>query len=217
MIDTLKKEGIYNNTVLIVTSDHGENFGEHDYYFLHGSSLYQPSLKTSMIIRIPDRGQKNMKIDAQIQNIDIMPTILDTLKIPILDTIDGKSLLPLVEEKEAQIRDFVFVEGVEKHFKQHERIYVDGVKGKWRAIIIGAWKIILIPHPDGDIFELYNLKEDPGEENNLAETEEEKAEEMKARIMDFLKGQSMEGDAREEDLTEKSKKLLIKAGYLEDT
>ena len=83
-------------------------------------------------------------------------------------------------------------------------------------MIIDDWKIIYIPHPEKDIFELYNLKNDPEEESNLINTERKKAEEMKKRLLDFLKSQSMEGDVKVEDLSEKSRKLLVKAGYLED-
>ena len=144
-----------------------------------------------------------------------MPTILDILDIPLIEDIEGKSLLPLAEGKIEKVRDFVFAEGIEDHFKQDKRMFIKGIKGKWRAMIIGDWKIIYIPHTDKDIFELYNLKNDPGENNNLVEKEKEKAEEMKEKILDFIKGQSNEGDVNAEDLSEKSRKLLIKAGYIE--
>jgi len=80
---------------------------------------------------------------------------------------------------------------------------------------VDDWKIIYIPHPEKDIFELYNIKKDPKENNNLIDKEKEKAEEMKKRILDFLKTQSNEGEPKAENLTEKSRKLLIQAGYLE--
>ena len=144
-----------------------------------------------------------------------MPTVLDILKIPLIDKIEGESLMPLIEGKSENSRKYVFCESAEDHFKQHKKIYFSGVKGKWRAMIVGNWKIIYIPHPENDIFELYNLKIDPAEKNNLADREKEKFQEMRKKILDFLKTQSNEGDVKIEDLTEKSRKLLIKAGYIE--
>ena len=215
LLEFLKDKSIYDDTLIIITSDHGEHFGEHGYYFQHGSSLYQPSLNSTLIMSCPKKLPKNKKVKGKVQVIDIMPTVLDILGIPLVDDVEGHSLLPLIEGKVDQVRDFVFAEGIEDHFKQDKRMFVSGVKGKWRAMIVDDWKIIYIPHPKNDIFELYNLAEDPKEEHNLMDKEKEKAEEMKKKILEFLKGQSNEGDVKVEDLTEKSKKLLIKAGYLE--
>ncbi len=216
-LDVLKMENFYDDTLLLIVSDHGEHFGEHEYYFQHGGSLYEPSLKSTLYFRYPKKIPQNKKIESRVQTLDIMPTILDIVDIPLVDKVEGVSLLPLILGKTTQVRDYIFAEGAEEHFKQNKRIYFKGVKGKWRTMIVGDWKIIYIPHPENDIFELYNLKDDPEEKNNLIEKEKEKTEEMKKKILDFLKPQTTEGDVNIEDLTEKSRKLLIKAGYLEQT
>ena len=144
-----------------------------------------------------------------------MPTLLEMLNIPLLDKIDGVSFLTLIKETTKKSLSFIFAESIEEHFKGNKRVYFPGIKGKWRAMIEGDWKIIYVPHPQNDIFELYNLKEDPEEKNNLIDKEKEVASRMKNKILEFLKLQSNEGDADLEDLTEKSKKLLRKLGYLE--
>lgn len=214
-LDFLKKEKLYDDTLIILLADHGENFGEHNFYFQHGASLYETSLKVPMIFRCPQKIPKNKKIESRVQSLDIMPTVLDVLGISLLDNIEGVSLMPLIEGKVQQARDFIFTESIEEHFEGNKRVYIKGVKGKWRTMIVDDWKIIYIPHPENDIFELYNLQQDPKEENNLIDNEKEKAEEMKKRILDYLKTQSNEGEPQKQDLTEKSRKLLIKAGYLE--
>ena len=168
-----------------------------------------------LILKIPNKKIINKKIDAKIQVLDIMPTVLDVLSIPLVDNIEGKSLLPLIDEKVSSIRDFVFTESIEEHFPGNKRVYMKGVEGKWRTMIVGDWKIIYIPHPEKNIFELYNIKNDRSENLNLIDTEKKKAEEMKIKIIDFMKSQSNEGEPMVEDLTERSKKLLIQAGYLE--
>lgn len=215
LFDFMKSAGIYEDTLIIITSDHGENFGEHNCFFQHGYSLYEPSIKPTLIFCYPKKIPKGKKVEAKAQLLDIMPTILELLGIPLVDEIEGCSLLPLIEEKKDKIHDFIFAESAEEHIKGNKRLYFKGNKGKWRTMIIDDWKIIYIPHPEKDIFELYNLKEDPKEINNLIDKEHEIAEKMKKRLLDFLKLQSNEGEVKVEDLSEKSRKLLIKAGYID--
>ncbi|MFW9875364.1 MAG: sulfatase [Candidatus Thorarchaeota archaeon] len=215
LFNFINQVGLDENTLIVLTSDHGENFGEHNFYFQHGASLYEPSLKVPLIFRHPKLVSNNEILNARIQNIDIMPTVLDLLDIPLIDKIDGVSLLSLINGKTEKVRDYIFAESIEEHFAGNKRVFMKGVKGKWRTMIIGDWKIIFIPHPKEDIFELYNLKNDPHEENNLIEKEKEIALDMKKRILNFLNKQANEGDADLSSLTEKSKKLLRELGYLE--
>lgn len=216
LFDFLKEKGLYDNTLIVLSSDHGEHFGDHGFYFQHGYSVYEPSIKSTLIFHNPKKIPKGKNIESKVQVLDIMPTLLDILGIPLVDNIDGYSLLPLIEGKEENARDFIFAETAEEHIKGNKKIFFSGNKGKWRTMITGDWKIIYIPHPEKDMFELYNLKDDPEEKTNLAEIEKEKAEEMKKKILDYLKPQINEGDVKLDDLTEKSKKLLIKAGYIEE-
>lgn len=215
ILDFVKEQNLEEDTLIIITSDHGENFGEHNFYFQHGASLYEPSLKVPLIFKYFTLPQ-NKIINARIQNTDIMPTVLDMLNIPIIDKIDGISLLPLIERKTEKGNDFIFAESIEEHFKGNKRVFMKGIKGKWRAMIMGNWKIIYIPHPGKNIFELYDLKEDPEEKNDLINKEKEIALQMERKILDFINKQTNEGDADLSSLTEKSKKLLIKLGYLEE-
>ena len=215
LFDFLKKKNLYDDTLIILTSDHGESLGEKGLYFQHGSSLYESSLKSTLVMRYPKLIPKGKAISSRIQNTDIMPTVLEMMNISLLDKIDGVSLMPLILGKAEKTRDYIFAESAEGHFKENEKIFISGVKGKWRAMIIDDWKIIYIPHPEKEIFELYNLKNDPKEENNLVDKEEKTASAMKKKLFDFLKGQSNEGEVDLEDLTEKSKKWLRKVGYID--
>jgi len=213
LLDSLKQDGIYNDTLVILSSDHGESFGEHGYYFQHGENTYEQGIKTTLLFKIPKKQCK--KIDSRVQNTDIFPTVLDLLNIPIIDKIDGVSLLPLIEREKDHVRDFVFTESIENHWKTKKNIFIDGIKGKWRTMIVNDWKIIYIPHPENDIFELYNLKEDLDEHDNLIDKEKDIALKMKKRILGFMENQSSDGKSDESDLTEKSRKLLKKLGYID--
>ncbi|HLC60534.1 MAG TPA: sulfatase [Candidatus Nanoarchaeia archaeon] len=215
VFDALKEKNIYDDTLIIIVSDHGEHFDEHGYYFQHGASLYEPSVKSTFIMRYPKRIPQKKIIESRVQLLDITPTILDILNIPLIEKKEGVSLMPLIDGKVNEARDFVFVEGIEEYFSQHKRIYLKGIKGKWRMIIVGDWKLIYIPHPEKNIFELYNLRQDPKEESNLVGKEQEIFLSLKTKLFDFLSLQSNEGEVNIKDLSQKSRQLLIKAGYLE--
>ena len=215
LFDFLRNEDLMNDTLIILSSDHGEHFGEHNAFFQHGSSLYEPSIKSTLILHNPRKIPAGKRIGDRVQVLDIMPTILDFLKISLIENVEGHSLFPLVVDEKKSARDFIFVESAEEYFKGNPRVFFEGNRGKWRALIVNDWKLIYIPHPKNDIFELYNLMTDPEENHNLADKEREKLEELKKRLFDFMKGQSMEGNVNIEDLSAKSRKLLVKAGYLD--
>jgi arylsulfatase A-like enzyme len=209
IIDSVEKLGLSNTTMVIITADHGECFGEHGMFFQHGEYLYDEAIKTPLIIKYP--GCESKIIDTQVQSTDIFPTVLELLDIPAIDKLDGVSLLPLINDFKA-VRKYTYCESGRSFFKQNRRVYFDGVKGKWRAIRTDEWKLIYIPHPQKDIYELYNLKEDPFEKDNLYGKKLLVADELKQELFKWIQ----DIDEKEKlDLTTKSKDLLKKLGYME--
>jgi arylsulfatase A-like enzyme len=77
----LRNAGLYDNSLIIVTSDHGEEFMEHG-SFLHWRLYYRPNLHVPLIMRVPTLTKKEMRIDTFVQSIDLLPTILDFAKLP---------------------------------------------------------------------------------------------------------------------------------------
>lgn len=104
MMNKLKELNIYDNTMIIITSDHGEEFYEHKSW-LHGNNLYNESIQIPLIIKFPNSRYKGMKIENIVRIIDIMPTMLDAAKIdPSPFNLDGKSLLSMFRgDKEDRI------------------------------------------------------------------------------------------------------------------
>jgi len=90
MVRMLKKKNMYSNSIIIITSDHGEEFFEHG-NFTHGKSLYDEQLKVPLIIHMP--GKTHKTINEIANQVDILPTILSLLEIPIPKNIDGIDLL----------------------------------------------------------------------------------------------------------------------------
>lgn len=93
VIDFLKDSGQYDNTLLIVTADHGEMLG--DRHSWGKNTVYDPAYHTPLIIRAP-AGQQGLEVDAQTESIDLAPTILEWIGQTVPDSMNGASLLPFL-------------------------------------------------------------------------------------------------------------------------
>lgn len=158
LLDKLKQMQVLNNTVIIVTADHGESLWEHDYNFKHGDFLYESSLRIPLIITIPGEGIVRKQIDYQTENIDIVPTILEVLKIPKPSTMQGESLLGLISGKDNYNKKIGFAQAIGSRDERYEK---ETRKYALRTI---EWK--LVQNETGED-ELYHIKEDSAELKNL--------------------------------------------------
>ncbi len=112
LLDHLKQIGQWDNTLIIFTSDHGEQLGEH--WCWGKAGFFDASYHIPLIIRDPTASTKNRnanQITAFTESVDIMPTILDWLDCEIPQTLSGQSLLPQITSTETNTnRDYVFYE-----------------------------------------------------------------------------------------------------------
>lgn len=156
LLNHLKELKILENTVIIFTSDHGEEFMDHGH--LGHEQLYTEHLHVPLIIRSPEH--KTQRIDQIVRSIDIMPTILDLLDLEY-ELTDGTSLLPALEKD----LEFVAVADSEAH----------GI-----AIEKKNYKYILHTNKprNNRLDEIYNLLDDPKEKNNIVKENVKLAEEM---------------------------------------
>lgn len=95
VVDALKRKGIWDDTVFILVSDHGEEFYDHGNWF-HGQSLYDELVRVPLIVHIPGVTDAGTQIEAPVQLVDIAPTITDLLGIKTPADWQGRSLLPLI-------------------------------------------------------------------------------------------------------------------------
>ena len=178
----LKTLGIDDNTIVIFTSDNGPHMeGGADPEFFNSNGplrgfkrdLYEGGVRVPMIVRYPNH-IKASSISEHISAFwDIMPTLADLTQttLPANANTDGISLLPTLLNKGQQ--------------KEHEYLYWEFHEGGGRlALREGDWKLVVLKAktPDKVIIELYNLADDIGETNNLAESQPEKTKEMNAKM-----------------------------------
>jgi arylsulfatase A-like enzyme len=175
----LGRMGLVKNTIVIISSGSGNEYGEHQ-RFDHGFSLYDELIRVPFIIKIP--GIKNRVIDAQVRTLDIMPTIMDLLVLPADKTLSkqmqGKSLWPLINGRSMQLDAFSETDYLLQAFKRSLRT-ADG------------WKLIY--SLDSEQRELFNLSNDPEELINLIDKKQRMAYTLEQRLfkhLDALKSKS---------------------------
>lgn len=176
----IEAQGVLDNTIVIVTSDHGEELGEHKLW--EHNWMYQTNLRIPFIISWPAKLPQGQRVTELVDTIDYLPTICDLIGIELpndLDAdakfaeIDGTSLVPLIEGKVEQVREFSFAEN--NFFRsiqngQHKLIV------RFKGLEDGAWEKLVSGELETP--RLFNLKEDPDETLNAFIAEPKIAHEM---------------------------------------
>lgn len=153
ILDVLEKTGLAENTIVIYTTDHGELGGDHSFFF-KGPFLYQALVKIPFLIKIPNKSM-NVATDSLASSIDLPETILQLAGFPIPESMQGKSLVPILENPTVKINENILIEMDD-----------GGIDEKTRTLITDEWRITVFSNNDNE-GQLYNLKEDPDEMNNL--------------------------------------------------
>jgi len=150
IIKTLKNKGLFDNTIIVYAADNGLAIGSHG--LLGKQNLYEHSTKVPLIISGPGIPKEETS-DALVYLYDIFPTLTNLCNLPIPEGIDGKDFTDVIFGNSQEIRKSLFT------------VYRNSV----RAVRTVDWK--LIRYPDRDFNQLFNLKNDPLELDNLADQE----------------------------------------------
>jgi arylsulfatase A-like enzyme len=158
----LRDAGLFDNTVFIVTADHGEAFGEHGYKG-HTISVFDESTHVPLLIRFPDNVAQGRRIHGMTQTLDLLPTLCDLFEIPYpRDAVQGRSFLPLMAGAVEEINDFIFSRG----------------RGKPPSYAVRDHDHLLLLYQGAKLQALYDLREDPRALKNVI------AKEAEARLTD---------------------------------
>jgi arylsulfatase A-like enzyme len=214
----MKQRGLYDDTLIIVTADHGEHFGEHGMYS-HVASLYEPVVHVPLIVKWP-RGATGPAVrDELVQLTDIVPTILEVAGVPAphQDKLFGKSLTahrgPVGHEfiaAEWEGRIPFFLRRTLGESRAEEK--VGEFKKPFRMIREGRYKYI---SRYGDRVELYDLESDPGENINLADRETTIAEALGQKLDRWKESARAHTPEKvEQAMDDEVRRHLEKLGYL---
>ena len=157
-LDYLESAGLLENTLVVYTSDQGFYMGEHGWF--DKRFMYEESLSTPLVMRLPDGLAARGTVDEMVQNIDYAPTFLELAGAEIPADIQGVSLLPLLRgEHPKNWRKSIYY-----HFYEYPAEHA--VKRHYGVRSSDGWKLIHF-YRDIDVWELYNLNEDPNELHNI--------------------------------------------------
>ena len=176
-IEELTKSGKLKNTIIILSSDHGESF-EHDYIMHGGPELYEQVTHIPLIIKEPGQTQGRV-INDVVEQVDIPATILEFAKVNVPSWMEGRSLVPLMKGGMLSPRP-AFSMNFEKNPSRGHQI-TKGTVAVWE----GDYKLIHYLEEKKSL--LFNLKQDPDELNNLLDRESEVGQRLLALIQDNLK------------------------------
>ena len=170
VIAWLRGAGLYDRTLVIVTGDHGEAFGEH-YSAGHGIAVHEAELAVPMIVKLPASRRRGV-LEHRVQHVDLMPTVLEVLGLGVPEGVQGRSML------QPSQRDLVAVQYVREKTAQMRPAY-DRVQ--W-ALYRGDLKYI--EYSDGE-HELYDLSGDPQELDDLSSRRPEEVGRLRDALADW--------------------------------
>ncbi|MCC5928170.1 MAG: sulfatase [Cyclobacteriaceae bacterium] len=151
ILKALRDEGLEDNTIIVFTSDHGFHLGEHDFWMK--VSLHEESVRVPLVIKVP--GQKPSVNYAFAELIDLYPTLTELAGLPLPQEVQGKSLVPIIKDQHASVRDHIFSVSVFRDVKSF-------------LLRDHNWAYIQYNEDASEGIELYNMQYDPGQYNNLA-------------------------------------------------
>lgn len=190
----LERLGLAENTIVVFTSDHGDMMGAHR--LLNKTVMYEESVRVPWLMRLPRMGKKQQVIKHPVSHIDLVPTLLELMGKKIPDSLQGKSLLPIIQSGKASDDD-VFIEWNPKRRGEESYPALPGISVQDVKRAEGA-AIRTVITPDGwklcwsdqDKCQLFDLNKDPWETTNLYYRDgyEEVKSRLKKKIMDWQIG-----------------------------
>ncbi len=176
----MKRLDLQENTLLIITADHGEELMEHG-FIGHPSTSFKGNsfdevLKIPLIMRGP-RLPAGRRIQEQVQNVDILPTVLDLVNAPIPETVQGQSLVHLINGGE-HVEQPAYTETTPGGYQATSEM----MDTRIRAMRTSEWKLIHTHGPGVDEYELYNLILDPKERRSVADDHPEVLDRMRSDL-----------------------------------
>ena len=185
LLDDMAAAGVLDNTIVVITADHGEDLQDHG-ELGHGLFIYDTTVRVPLLLRLPDLAAAGTVINEQVRLLDVGPTLLDLTGLPVPDGITGRSMAA-----------FAAAPG------DPRAAYSETMFPRWHlgwqelyALRADGYKYILAPRP-----ELYDLRADPGETRNIVDDLPDLADDLRARIealgadVDDSTRRGMTGDA----------------------
>jgi len=195
----LEQEGLLDKTVIVVIADHGESLGDHG-ESTHGFFVYQSVLRVPLVIRAPYDALRGRRVTDLVRTVDVMPTVMDLLDLPIAEKLEGRSVVPLMT---GAVREMGLAAYAEAVYPRYHYGWSD-----LRSLTSERFKFIEAPRP-----ELYDLVQDPDETRNLYDERRPLADRM-AGVLAAAESKSASDVKPAADVDPDTRARLAALGYV---
>jgi len=207
VLDALAASAVGEDTIVALTSDHGESLGEHDYFFEHGADLFDPCMRVPLVVAGPGF-EGGRRTDALATTLDLVPTLLDAVKVSYPPGLSGQSLLPA---------------------SRGDSLPREWLPGQNDRNLLGVWgrrfKIVATPSEDTARYALYDRASDPGETEDVGPRMPDRLDAERATLERFRREidaesertrRLLEGLSGEERLSPEACEQLKAMGYIQE-
>jgi arylsulfatase A-like enzyme len=221
VFEALENLGLEDDTLIVFTSDHGEEFLEHGRMF-HGQSVYGELNQVPFIVRGPGWVQPGTVVRETVETVDIMPTILELCGLPFPEQIQGRSLAPALRGARLAA-DSAGRPAFSQRVPTKRAAGPPPWEGRSYAIVLDGWKLIENSMEDEEgeeiTYELYEHEKDPLDTTDLAADRPDLVEKLSARLAELLaraETEKLTPDSEiEEKLSGEELERLRALGYLQ--
>ncbi|MBI3492199.1 MAG: sulfatase-like hydrolase/transferase [Acidobacteria bacterium] len=196
LVASLKRRGLYDDALIVLLSDHGEGLGDHGEQE-HGLFLYRETITVPLVVKLPQEQNAGRRVATPVQHIDVVPTILDTLKLPARPGLRGRSLHAL------------FTGGT----IPEQGLYAEALYSRYHfgwselfALTDDRYSYIRAPRD-----ELYDLQQDAGERRNVASERESTRVAMRNALEHLTSGAAIDAPS---DVSPDARERLRALGYV---
>jgi len=209
LIQRIKEYDLFEDSLILFLADHGESFGEHD-YFGHGRRLYNSGLHVPLIVKLPGARSRGIEVNRNVSLLDVAPTILSLLGYPVPEEMEGHNLF---EKEKQRLLFFECYKGAVH--SERSKLWRLKVKPVRYGVLRGCEKLIF-----DDAFEAYDLVTDPFELTNIYPSPGKTYGELAASLKGFMQEvqefieYSKKFYKQRSELTEEELKRLKALGYI---
>jgi arylsulfatase A-like enzyme len=216
LFEALKETGLEENTLVLVTSDHGEGLGQHD-HLGHSINIYEEAVRVPLLFRWPDRIAKGCVFTAPVEQVDLAPTMLDLIGVKADGfSFQGRSLAAALRgDDDASLDGDRPVYLYREYYENRPMKLYSGrqvlLKGGKSGIRVGKWKYI--EGKEEKTRELFDLEADPQEQINLTSTHSQKAGELASQL-EAWEDVHRRKESLKDTISEKDLERLKALGYV---
>jgi arylsulfatase A-like enzyme len=215
LLDEIEQMGLLENTALMITADHGESLGEHQYFFEHGWFPYNACGWIPWVVYWPDMPNPGSRIAHPSSLLNLVPTVSEIMGWEVEDAeLHGKSVVPMIAGEVETVDPNVVIEAGEGGLRWHEFL---------RAVQDERWKLVYVPSEryqgmmQGTEFELYDVIADPMETRNLADAHPDIVTRLKRELARIISttGPIKEAPGRQPRYSDEELRSLRSLGYIQ--